>query len=339
VGALGAVGRADEHAAGVAAGRAALDAGDSARAVDLLRRAAEPADAPFDALYWLAKAHEAASERVPALVAWRRALAHPGAASLGEEFRLAEASQRVLALSPAEAEHRKAVAAFVAGCQQVIDRAKAADPDLERRALEVLLVGDPTHARTRARLAELGAAPKDLVAASRTGRHIPTWVRQWDDLVSNGSFGAPEAQSRLLTIEEGSGFLRPHGMPTLGTRYVLEAEVRFAEQRSGWIFGFAFGEEGGGTCSAFLNTDTIVLDESRGSVVSVVSSQKHAGAPRDTWHTLAVVVETGRVSVWLNGQPYVRSASPSEGDLAGTVAIMRRGCKAEVRSLWVGRGP
>lgn len=329
----------DDPRAATEEARRALADGDAARAVALLRDLAQAPAPDVAVLHVAALAAEATGARADALVHWRRLLARPNDLSSLPAGTGAEASARVLALSPFEAEVRRLRAAFVAACASVAEQARDGDPGLERRALRAAVAaGDPS-AAVRQRLAVLGDDVGDPLAPRRDVRHVPPWATQWRDLVEDGSFGPAAQAARLVPLDEAAAYTRPTRAVDPGRRYVLEAEVRFRPTAPTWMFGLVFGGGSGGACSAFVDPEHVVMDEARGTSVAYLGQAQHTGAAPGVWHRLAVVVDGGRVDVWFDGQPYLRGLTPSEGDLSGDVALLRRDVAGDVRAMRVGRAP
>lgn len=240
--------------------------------------------------------------------------------------------------SPRQLEFRKARTAFVASVSGIAARARDVDPGLERRALRAWVLGDDD-AGARARLSALGEAPPDAFAVARGGRHVPPWVATWRDLVVEADFGAGPAAERFVPFDRASAFTRTVRSVETGPRYVLELETRWKPAGPGWMVGLAFGASGGGGCTAFVTSESVVLDEYRGGAVTPIKAVPHAGLAVDAWHTLAVVVDGGRVDVWLDGQPYLKGLTPSDADLGGDVSVLSRDVTGGFRAVALGRAP
>jgi len=317
----------------------ALDAGDAAKALALVRDLAASDRAPSEALLVAARAAERTGAKVDALAWWRRLLARAAEASPPLTAVVDEAAARVLVLSPFEAEVRRLRTSFVAACAGLAEKALDSDPGLERRAWRAVVAADGRDDRARRRLAALGVDVHDPVAAGRDERHVPAWVGRWRDLVEDGSFGAAAQANRVAPLDEAGAYTRPSRSVDTGARYVLELELRVWPTAPTWMFGLVFGNGGGGTCSAFVELESVVADEGRGAGVAVLGRAHHAGASPGVWHRLAVIVVDRRFDVWFDGQPYLRGLAPADGDLSGDVAVLRRDCRGEIRGLRIGSPP
>jgi len=324
----------------LAEGREALERGDVEGAVESLRAAVEGNPTPTGARYWLARALESAGERAEALREFRRfeAAILDGAHEPGgdEAVWLDEVRERTLALSAVETAHRKATAAFVAECLAIAAKAQG-DEDLERRALRAVLVAAPLNTDAAGRIAALGAADPRGALAAPGGSHVPRWVTTWTNLLEDGSFGEPAREARRLALDETALLTRAGRTLATGARYVVDVELRVAASaKPGWICGVSFGA--GGAYSVCFDGTRIFLDESVGERLVVLGTGEHGQAALGTWVRLTLVADGDKVDVWVNGQPCLRAVATSRAGLDGDLALVRRNCGAEARSLLLGLG-
>ncbi len=225
---------------------------------------------------------------------------------------------------------------FVDDCLAIAERSVEEDPGLARRAALAVRKVDPSNPKAASILEAVGAEAPGLLEVVRERRHAPDWAARWTDLLADGTFGE-DGKDGMLELREGaSAYARPVRTIDLGDRYVLEIDCRRTGGSATSMMGVVFGMGGRSSVSAFLSRGKAVVDESVEGNIRLLGQADLPAAADGAWRRLAVVVEDGRATLWVDGQPLVSRVKATSDELPGGIAVVHAHCSVDVRWLQLG---